>query len=172
MSNNLIDYLNLSSGLEWARSVSDYRLVRLQSSQCESVKFWSIVLELDYQFLIDAATKGVLFHDCGSRSGDVSRAQWQGLEWIKWAYAKANGLVLPEVKVRQTNPNSFFEEFYQFGETDKFRKRAKQKLRYVYRLTKADELNIRTKSMPSKYDGDMETLATIGGFRNADSDNH
>lgn len=160
------NYLNLTSGLEWASMVDNYGLVRMQSSQCESTRFWSLVLDIDYAFLIDAATQGVILHDCGSRSGDVSRAQWQGVQWLVWAYAKANKQNLPEVRTRRSNPASYFEEFYSFGESDRIRKAAKKKLRYVFRLTNSANLIIKNKSMKSNYDGQTSALAEIAGLRN------
>lgn len=161
----MINYINLTSGLEWASKLDTYKLVRIQSSNFESNKRWSSILDLDYQFLIDAAIQGVILHDCGSRTNEISRAQWQGTEWIKWAFAKANSGKEFIPITRRVNVQKEFENFYSFGESDKYRKKAKQKLRYVGKLTAAKGLVITNKSFVSTLDGQTEELAKLGGFR-------
>lgn len=163
-----VNYLNLTSGLEWVDHMhgEPYKLVRIQSTHFEGNSKWSAIMDLDYSFLIDAAMRGVLLYDCGSRNGEVSRAQWLGVPWIKWAYAKANRQKLPNVALRSYNPATEFENFYTFGESDRIRKKAKQKLRYVGKLTGSPGLLIDNKSMVSTLDGQTEELAKLGGFRN------
>lgn len=163
------NYLNLTSGLEWVPLMNGepYSLVRIQSTHFEGNSKWSALMDLDYSFLIDAAMTGVVLHDCGSRNGEMSRAQWMGVPWIMWAYTKANGGPLSTVNVRQNNVRAEFENFYQFGESSRIRKKAKQKLRYVGKLTGAKSLIIENKSFLSTMDGQTEELARIGGFRNA-----
>lgn len=163
----MINYLNLTSGLEWVNHIKEeYKLVRIQSTHFEGNNKWSAIMDLDYTFLIDAAIDGVLLHDCGSRNGEVSRAQWLGVPWITWAFAKANKGNLPEVRLRGHNSASEFENFYTFGESDRIRKKAKQKLRYVSKLTAAKNIYINNKSIVSSLDGQTEELAKLGGFRN------
>lgn len=164
-----IKYLNLTSGLEWLIHMKHepYKLVRIQSSHFEANARWSAIMDLDYNFLIDAAIDHVCLHDCGSRNGERSRAQWQGIPWIEWAFAKANGGSLPEAITRGTDVSKEFENFYTFGESDRIRKKAKQKLRYVGKLTAAKQLSIGVKSIESTMDGQTEELAKLGGFRNA-----
>ncbi len=168
----MTNYLNLTSGLEWLNvnnetfnSEEPYKLVRIQSSQLEAGKLWSIILDLDYQFLFDAAIGEVKLFDCGSRSGETSRAQWYGVPWIKWAYAKANGGTLEKPITRNTNATTHFENFYSYGESDSFRKRAKNKMRYVSKLTGSKQLIIDNISMVSTMDGQTEELAKLAKFR-------
>lgn len=164
-----VNYLNLTSGLEWVNHIKNetYKLVRIQSTHFEGNSKWSAIMDLDYSFLIDAALHGVILHDCGSRNGEVSRAQWMGAPWISWAYAKANKGDLPAVNLRGTNAQTEFENFYTFGESDRIRKKAKQKLRYVGKLTAAKRIYIENRSIVSTMDGQTEELAKLGGFRNA-----
>lgn len=163
-----VNYLNLTSGLEWVNHMHNepYKLVRIQSTHFEGNSKWSAIMDLDYSFLLDAAMRGVILHDCGSRSGEVSRAQWLGVPWIKWAYAKANRRELPKVEFHNYNPTTEFENFYTFGESDRIRKKAKQKLRYVGKLTASPGLLIENRSIASTLDGQTEELAKLGGFRN------
>lgn len=160
-----VNYLNLTSGLEWARSITDYKLVRIQSSHFEANAKWSAIMDLDYSFLIDAAMGFVDLHDCGSRSGELSRAQWLGVPWFEWAYARANQGELPKVFIRGHNSAKEFENFYTFGESDRIRKKAKQKLRYVAKLTGSKKLYINCSAFVSTLDGQTEELAKLGGFR-------
>lgn len=165
----MINYINLTSGLEWAPKLDDYKLVRIQSSNFEVNKKWTAIMDLDYQFLIDAATEGVVLCDCGSRRDAVSRAQWQGVPWIKWAYEKANKvdfLNTPPI-TRGVNVQNEFENFYTFGEADRIRKKAKAKMRYVAKLTGSKYLWIENASMESTLDGQTEDLARLGGLREA-----
>lgn len=163
-----VNYLNLTSGLEWVPRMNEpYKLVRIQSTHFEGNSKWSALMDLDYSFLIDAAMSGVVLHDCGSRNGDISRAQWMGVPWIMWAYTKANRVELPIVNVRRTNAQTEFENFYEFGEASRIRKKAKQKLRYIHKLTGAKSLIITNKSFESTMDGQTEELARMGGFRRA-----
>src|SRR5215217_5970195 len=105
-----VNYLNLTSGLEWVPKMNEpYKLVRIQSTHFEGNNKWSAIMDLDYSFLIDAAIEGVVLHDCGSRNGDVSRAQWMGVPWILWAFAKANGGNIPIVNLRGANAQTEFE---------------------------------------------------------------
>lgn len=163
----MINYLNLSSGLEWAKIITEYKLVRIQSSNFESNRKWTAAIDLDYQFLIDAAINGVKLFDCGSRNGETSRAQWQGIPWFLWAYARANKGELPDVHTRGVNVQQEFENYYAFGESDRIRKKAKAKFRYVAKLTGAKNIMIENVSRVSTLDGQMDELAKLGGFRNA-----
>lgn len=161
-----VNYLNLTSGLEWVPKMTEpYKIVRIQSTHFEGNNKWSAIMDLDYSFLIDAAMYGVVLHDCGSRNGDVSRAQWMGIPWIQWAFARANKGIIPNVVLRGNNCQSAFENFYTFGEADRIRKKAKQKLRYVGKLTAAKNIYILNKSFLSTMDGQTEELAKLGGFR-------
>ena len=163
-----VNYLNLTSGLEWVPYMTEpYKLVRIQSSHFETNAKWSAILDLDYSFLIDAAMGYVTLYDCGSRNGALSRAQWQGVPWFKWAYARANKGILPPANTRGTNVEKEFENFYTFGEAARIRKKAKQKLRYVAKLTGSNDLYINTSAFKSTLDGQTEELAKLGGFRNA-----
>lgn len=155
------NYLNLTSGLEWAKEVENYSLVRIQSSHFEATKMWSAVMHCDYQFLIDAATCGVNLYDCGSRSGEMTRAQWMGIPWFKYAYWRANKFTSSPPDISRFQ---HFSQFYEYGEQN-FSDKAKQKLRYIFKLTSGEALNIVPIGKKSLLDGKTEELAKLGGFR-------
>lgn len=156
----MIPYLNLTSGLEFAPEVPNFRLVRIQSSNFESNKMWAAVMDTDYSFLIDAALHGVLLHDCGSRRGAETRVQWKGVPWFLYTFHRANtGNPTPSRYERE------FDHYYQFGDDEKVRHKAKAKLRYVGRLTGKDTLIINCVSKVSTLDGKVEELSTLAGLR-------
>lgn len=159
----MMNYLNLTSGLEFARDVSDCKLVRIQSSHFEANAMWSCISDLDYGFLIDAATVGVNLYDCGSRRGKETRAQWKGVPWILWAYARANGEYVTASSGRY-NWTKEFDAFYAHGQPD-ISPRAKAKLRYVGKLTGENVIRIVCHSMRSTMDGKTIQLARMARLR-------
>lgn len=159
-----VNYLNLTSGLEWAGKVSGWRLVRIQSSHFESNRMWNAAFCLDYQFLIDAATHGVNLYDCGSRRGEETRAQWKGVPWFKWAYAKSCNGEKEEALVLGYKSEKEFEDYYSFGDSLEFRKKAKDKFRYVCKLTGSKKIDINCFGMRSTMDGKTEDLARMASI--------
>lgn len=148
----MIPYLNLTSGLELRPLYPTARLVRIQSSHLEAHAFSKAIAALDYQFLFDAADEGVLLLDCWSRKPPLTRAQWQGVPWLKYAYAAANKQVLPQVP-------SQFENDFEFMYLHGLERDDKSKLRYVFKMTQASELRIECFGAKSTLDGQYEELA-------------
>lgn len=158
-------YVNLTSGLEAIKifDLKDYGLVRIQSSHLEANALWKLIAHLDYAFLIDAATQGVMLWDGGSRNGPISRAQWKGIPWIKYLYQKSNGLLLDQAIVKSYNATPEFDQrFCQHGPD---RDIAVNKMRYVYKLTGAEHLVIEPKGFVSTMDGKALELAELAGLR-------
>lgn len=150
-------YVNLTSGLEWSNHIDGFRVVRLQSSHFEANAMWTAIMDVDYAFLVDAATTGVILYDCGSRNGAETRAQWKGVPWLTFAYATANGGEISNAQWRY-NWLGEFDHFYAFGEPH-IAAKAKAKLRYVGRLTGSSTINVAKRFMSSTMDGRVEELA-------------
>ena len=51
----IVKYLNLTNGLEYLDEVKDFKLIRIQSSLCESKCWDRLIKDLDYNFLFDLA---------------------------------------------------------------------------------------------------------------------
>lgn len=151
------NYLNLTSGLEYISVYPEleFSLVRIQSSHLEAGALWKVIEGLDYDFLINAALGGVVLYDCGSRRGELSRAQWMGIPWIKFVYQTANKLTQEYKGVMSAN----FEQVY--GRTSPYKDDCKKKLRYVHKITGANRLEIKAESMISTMDGDYEKLKNL-----------
>jgi len=151
-----VPYLNLTNGLEFIDEVDDPKLVRIQSTQLEQKLLWDVIIGTDYQFLIDAALYGVDFYDCGSRSGSVSRAQWIGVPWLRYAYARRHPKT---VHIPPNHYKDFFERVYN-SRSQKSRC-ALNKLDYISKMTGKDKLDIRCFSRVSSLDGQYSELSTI-----------
>lgn len=154
-----VHYANLTSGAEL--SPIGARVVRIQSSHLEAFALWNVVADLDYGFLFDAAFRGVILHDCGSRRGAVSRAQWQGVPWILWAYERARArcerdAIAQPVLINGVNVAHDFLRV--FNRSHRFRDPGLNKLRYVADLT-GRGLSIECISGRSTMDGDRRALA-------------
>jgi hypothetical protein len=157
----MINYANLTSGLEGCPA--DSKLVRIQSSHLEAQAYWSVLADLDYGFLFDAAIHGIFLYDCGSRRGEESRAQWYGVPWIIWAYERAsmgckhdkepNNAFIGSMNVK----NDFLKYF---NTRNPLRDMAIKKLRYVWKMTNK-QLTIITKSSKSTLDGNYEELSLL-----------
>lgn len=158
------DYINLTSGLELSPQFPEARLVRIQSSHLEAVALWNVIADLDYGFLIDAATVGCNVIDCGSRRGQLARAQWQGLPWIAFAYHRANlhcnqSFPLESVMVCKANCAEHFAKIFHAGH--KLRDMCVKKLRYVGKVTGSDRLSFSTYAGRSTLDGQYDKLREI-----------
>lgn len=152
----MINYINLTSGLEWVPYVKDYKLCYIKSSHLESGALWKLIHELDYGFLIDAALHGITLYDCGSRNGAISRAQWMGIPWIEFVYEMANAEPDTEISVEERFQRWFYHTYYAPSE---YKENAKKKLRYVARLTGKKEFPlIDIVCRESTFDGNVERL--------------
>lgn len=157
----MINYANLTSGLE--SCPSDAKLVRIQSSHIELNNLWHVIVEVDYQFLIDAAYHGIVLYDSGSRRGAISRAQWKGVPWIIYAYNRArmgcnHDTPSDDVFCNCINVKEYFLKY--FNKSHPLRDIALKKLRYVWKMTQRD-LTIKTDSSISTLDGNYEELKIL-----------
>jgi hypothetical protein len=154
----MINYINLTSGLEYAPR--DSKFVRIQSSHMEGNHPWKIINDLDYGFLIDAALVGVNLYDAGSRSGEVSRAIWQGVPWIEWAYHRSSLYCNHDYdsgSVYNKGYNVTKEAIRVFN--SKERAYGIKKLRYIHKMTGSQNLNIKPYSSKSTLDGKYDILS-------------
>ncbi len=86
----LKSYLNLTNGLNYLSilkdkvDLSNADFVRIQSTACEQKLWHKILVELDYNFLVDIASGNQVFVFDTSACKNKSRALYQGLEWVKY----------------------------------------------------------------------------------------
>jgi len=147
-------YLNLTNGIEWLKDLPIKNSVgycRIQSTKCEQ-KDWSYIIEdLEYQLLLDIALgKEVVVLDCGARK-EVSRAVYQGVQWITYVLNKRWLNKDIQVFVNKTNVSKYFESCYTV-----LSRRAKNKLDYIKKFLITDEISLtgisKSTEIDSKYD--------------------
>ena len=110
-------YVNLSSGIGWITyldtSKADYKFIRIQSTACEQKRWWELINDLDYNFLVDIAQgEHVVVCDFSSHH-EVSRACWQGLEWIKYVLNRYWLMKNYTPTCRNHNCTKYFKEMYE-----------------------------------------------------------
>ena len=157
-------YLNLTNGIEWVQElnvpIKDIGCIRIQSTKCEQ-KDWSYIIEdLDYQFLLDLALgEDVIVLDCSPKK-DVSRALYQGVEWIKYVLNRRWFDREENCFVKGNKVNNYFKEEYKL-----LSRRAKNKLDYVKKFIITDKIYLqgmcKTTSMDSNYEGYKQILKGV-----------
>lgn len=152
-----MNYINLTSGLEFLEEIPDARFIRIQSSLCES-KCWSKLIEdLDYDFLINLAQgKAVYVYDT-SRNHKESRALFQGLEFI-WYVLQRRWFNKHNIKavVRGNDATDYFMQEY-----NKLSDRAKKKIDYIKKFLNTDVIYLGSKCKKSEHDGDYKYYKNI-----------
>lgn len=154
-----MNYINLTSGLEFIDEVPDARFIRIQSSLCER-KCWSKLIEdLDYDFLINLAQGKVVFVYDTSPKKKISRALYQGLEFIRYClnrrwFNKHN--VLATVKGKDVT-DYFMQEY------NKLSDRAKQKLDYAKKFLNTKDIYLKGICKHSEHDGDYKYYKNLLG---------
>jgi hypothetical protein len=146
-------YLNLTNGIEFLAKYPtlaqnfDIGFIRIQSSLCEAKKWQKIIDDLDYGFLMDLALgRPCVVVDYSQRKA-VSRALFQGLEWIKYVLNREwFGIEYPSF-VKRHNCTKYFSGL--------FKRLKKQKIRHVKKFLIATELLLESFSQSTKKDGEQ-----------------
>ena len=152
-------YLNLTNGIEFIPKLSGHnnlKFIRIQSTACEQKRWDFILQELDYNFLLDLALgNNVTVVDYGANK-EVSRACYQGVEWIR--YALNNCWFGKDEKsfVRGTDVTNYFSECYA-----KLDKRTLKKLNYFKKFLATESLHLDYQSTSTDKDGDYEYYKAI-----------
>ncbi len=127
----VINYLNLTNGLMAVEEyeLKNYRVMRLCSSYCEQ-KLWQDILWAvpdDFYFNI-VLDNTVVIYDYGANK-PVSRALWQGLEWVKYAMT----MLLMEEEYQPIGRASQMKEYFAEALANLDRK-TKKRIRYYQPL--------------------------------------
>lgn len=158
-----IDYINLTNGIESLPMNPDgFRFIRIQSTMCEQKNWDRLIQDLDYDFLLNAAIGNeCAVYDYGARK-PISRAVYQGIEFIKYALHKRwlNEEYLTDCNRNNAEHirkdcNSYFESCYRnLGD------RTKKKLDY-FKPYVVGEINIVTVTDATIHDGDKQFYRNI-----------
>lgn len=152
-------YLNLTNGIEFLENPDfnkDYRFVRIQSTACERHLWDKLLSELDYNFLLDLALGNEVIICDTSAHKTISRALYQGVEFIRFVLYKVwlNKDIIPYV--RNQNCNDYFQAEYK-----KLNNKTLSKLKYLRKFLNTDELKITCISFNTKHDGDYNYYKNI-----------
>jgi len=144
----IINYLNLTNGLEYINEIENYKFVRIQSSLCESKCWDKIIADLDYNFLFDLAIGNTIYiYDASSKKHET-RALYQGIEFIRYVLLRRwfnfKSIEIQSI-VNGCNVREYFENEYK-----KLSKESKKKLDYVKKFIKSNEIYIK-KSVKNHY---------------------
>lgn len=168
-------YINLSSGItriEEIQNDSRYQkgfldglspvgLVRIQSTWCEQKRWDKILQDLDYGFLLDLALgHDVVVYDASAQK-DVSRALYQGLEWIRYVLTRRWLGKIEPTFVKRNDVTQYFGEQY----LDKVsqNRELKRKLDYPLRLAanKPEKILLEGDCKRTDLDGKYSELSVI-----------
>jgi len=141
-------YLNLTNGLEWLEMYPEAKLVRIQSSVCESTNLDRVLAELDYNFLFDLALGHEITVIDGSQNNQESRAMFQGIQWILYVLNRRWLDKSYKPMVKKCNCEKYFAEKYK-----QISRITKNRLNYVKRFLSTNSINLRGVTFPTVNDG-------------------
>ncbi len=144
-------FLNLTNGLEAlpalrAAGIEDYAFLRIQSTACEQKRWDALIADLDNHFLMCLALGDTcIVHDY-SNKGEVSRALWQGLEFVRFCLERTwfgrDYAVDPSM-------HPYFEQV-----SRELRPTSRHKLKYFRKWLLTSELSLKVKAGRTTHDGD------------------
>lgn len=158
-------YINLTNGIEAIDEydLSDYSFIRIQSTACEQHLWDRLILDLDYDFLMNAAIGNeCVIYDYGTNK-PVPRAIYQGVEFIKFVlnkfwYGVTKPAVLNKGRTASAQPiymTKYFEQVY-----TNLSEQVHTKLRYFLPFL-SGSINIRCVTSPTCHDGHKQYYARI-----------
>ena len=152
-------YLNLTNGLDVLPLLTHqyYKVIRIQSTACEQKRWDFILSDLDHNLLFDLAIGQVCYIvDC-SHTGKMTRALYQGLEWIRYALTRY-WLDKPyKPLVKGMNVEKYFSKMYE----EKVSKQTFNKLKYYKKFLLTEEIRLVPISWETEHDGDYEYFKKI-----------
>ena len=156
-------YLNLTNGIEEmeANPFCHYHYVRIQSTLCEQKQWGKILRELDYNFLMDIALGNHVVVIDFSQQKKVSRALFQGLEWIKYCLVRRWFGVIPEkIFVKTYNVSNYFNQEYAKLTGDDFKK-----IDYISKFVITNSISLSSNCFKTMHDGDVSFYKkTLKGY--------
>lgn len=143
-------YLNLSNGIQAIKdyNLKEYSFIRIQSTHCENKKWDLILRELDYDFLMSLAIGyNIRVYDYSAHK-TVSRALYQGFEWIRYVLHRIWFNESIDVFVRNHNCRDYFGECFK-----SISKQSKKKIKYFKKFLNTRCIDFTTICTKTKNDG-------------------
>jgi len=146
-----ICYINLTNGIEAAPKLPlGYHFIRIQSTLCER-KCWSkLLLDLDYDFLMNLALGNQCVVFDYSPKKKISRAIYQGLVFVKYVLERRWFKKTSKAWVKDLNVTAYFDQEY-----EKLSKAAKAKIDYFRKFLQTDELRVEGICARTEHDNDF-----------------
>ena len=145
-------FLNLTNGLEWLTNNKhqDFAgFVRIQSSHCERNDWDKVILTLDANLLMWVATgEKCVIVDYGANK-TCSRANYQGVAFIRYCLYRCWFGREILVKVKGMNVTGYFRKCY-----NNLCKSARKKLKYFRKFVTCDTIELHGTSMRTVNDHD------------------
>ena len=152
-----ICYVNLTNGIEAIPKLPlGYRFIRIQSTLCEQKCWDQVVRDLDYDFLMQLAFGNhCLIYDYSARK-NISRALFQGLEFIKYVLNRRWFKNDPRAYVKNMDVTPYFAQEYK-----KLSKTAKRKIDYFKKFLQTDKINVEGFCEHTNNDGNFSFYSSI-----------
>jgi len=154
---NEVKYINLTNGIEFLRvPEGGYRFIRIQSTACEQKRWDFIIQDLDSDFLMNLALGNYcIVCDCGKR--DRTRAQWQGLEFIKYMLHRVwFGTDYKPIMRNGHNATEYFRQEY-----ENLSDRTLKKVEYFKKFLATDRVCLSAASMKTTHDGQYDWYCSM-----------
>lgn len=155
-------YFNLTCGIEKLKDFdinNNFGFIRIQSTLCERHKFSKILLDLDYDFLLNLAIGNeCIIYDYSAKK-QVPRAFYQGIKFILYALNRYWFNKITNTFVKEFNCETYFDKVYAELNDEVFKK-----LKYFKKfldINKNMKINIETISKNTKNDNNFEYYKKI-----------
>ena len=147
-----IHYINLTNGIENIKNLGgqNFSFIRIQSTSLEQGHLEAVLTDLDNDFLMNLALGNrCIIHDRSSRKGELSRAIWYGLPWIKYVLERAWFNKKPDkVMVKAYNCIKYFNFTY-----DKLSVPTIRKINYYKKFLFCNQINLKYVCSKTTHDG-------------------
>lgn len=152
-----INYVNLTNGIEALPKLQNYRFIRIQSTACEQHNWDCLIANLDSDFMMNLVLGNECqVYDFGSRGGEISRACWQGLEFVKWILNYRWLGKRTKTKGKACDMSGYFYEVWKgLG------KKSRRKIDYFKKFLMTDEIKLTYVCEKTSHDGDLEFYKKI-----------
>ena len=153
-----IHYINLTNGIEAIKehNLINYRFIRIQSTHCEQKRWDDILNNISDDFLMNVALGNeCIVYDYGANK-KISRAVWQGLEWIKFCLYKIWYDSNYKLEGRSNKSDNYFHE--QFINLDK---KTLKRIKYYRKFLSNKEINITSVTNSTSHDNDINFYKNI-----------
>ena len=132
-----MNFINLTNGLKATEFLRTYSFIRIQSTACEQKRWEFILNDIDHNFLMNLALgKTCKIYDYSEKK-KMTRAMFQGIEWIRFVLNKRwfDRNYLPFVR-------GHFVQDYFYNEYRKLNRKTLKRIDYYKKFLKAKQLKI------------------------------